>query len=65
MSWEHIFDPKSAIGGSSLDNFIPLAIKAGYKFIAWNGKVYFITDANTFDTGLKVVHLEGGERKVI
>lgn len=37
-----------------LEEFFEFAMQSGYKFFAWNGRIYFITNRMYMDTGWTV-----------
>lgn len=45
MSWKHVFD-SNKIRYETIEDAAKMAAKCGYKFLTWNGKVYFILSDN-------------------
>ena len=59
MTWRDVFDGDKATAGTKLFDVVYTAQNAGYKFLAWDGKILFIdADGNTHYTGLLVSSLE-------
>jgi hypothetical protein len=58
MSWQFVFNSRNLLSGSDRSDAIKLAYQSKYSFIAFNGIVYFIKDADTiYDTGIKTSDL--------
>ena len=57
MTWRDVFDCK--LQYQFKDEAARKAYECGYKFMAWNGIVFFILNdkGNTADTGIKVANL--------
>ena len=54
--WEHIWS--KARPGDHISYAVNTATTAGYKFMSFNGLVYFIAAGAPYDTGITVADLE-------
>ena len=55
MKWEFVFNTNLCPSGR--DNQVRKATEAGYKFMCFNGIVYFLVDGECKDTGLTTKNL--------
>lgn len=54
MSWKFVMSSRGFVPGTHLDKATKIAMQSGYKFIEWNGIIYFIDDLGIrHETGLK------------
>ena len=64
MSWRQVLNAQvgSRIARDGILSLARTARDLGYKFLAWNGTIYFVSsDANTHDTGLTVADIDNKE----
>lgn len=54
MTWRDVLDGNKLGAGKHISEAIEVCNAAGYKFLAWNGWIYFITENNAHRSGVKV-----------
>lgn len=52
MSWKFVFNTHNKLWGN-LEDAIRVASDSGYKFVFFNGEVYFLQDYKMVKTGIK------------
>jgi hypothetical protein len=58
MTWQDVLDVKPGMNYGHISVFARAARLLGYRFIAWQQKVYFIVDdAEIIDTGVDINEL--------
>ena len=56
--WRNVFDGNKFTAGTNIDEVIPLALQAGYSFLAWNGEIHFLDSYRGYhETGIKTKDL--------
>lgn len=57
MSWKFVFNTRNMPAGSPLEVCLMAAIKGNYKFMLFNGRVYYLHDNAALPTGIFVEDL--------
>lgn len=58
MTWKDVMNTSRMKPGTRREEAVDLAMKIGYKFFSWNGRIYFIDSGGTIhNTDLRISDL--------